>query len=131
VHEPSRSEAPLFVEHEPDAPASARDGLAAAAALRLRTRRALGAVDPREAPVREARARRALQDLAIGHVHGHFDKGLKKRLGPFVRSARRMEPHRHLTVRKRVGQTLAEAQLAALDNPSAAAALGATASGGF
>ena len=61
VHEPSRNEAPLFVEHEPDAPAPARDGLAAAAALRLRARRALGAVDPREAPVRKARARRALK----------------------------------------------------------------------
>src|SRR2546423_13276565 len=67
VHEPSRSEAPLFVEDEPDAPAPARDGLAAAAALRLRARRALGAVDPREAPEREARARRSLQALPIGN----------------------------------------------------------------
>src|SRR6267378_3004092 len=43
VHEPSRNEAPLFVEHEPDAPAPARDGLAAAAAFRLCARRAVGA----------------------------------------------------------------------------------------
>src|SRR6266571_451657 len=57
VHESSGSEAPFLIEHEPDAPAPARDGLAAAAALRLRARRALGAVDPREAPVREARSR--------------------------------------------------------------------------
>ena len=72
VHEPSRNEAPLFVEDEPDAPAPARDGLAAAAALRLRARRALGAVDPREAPVRKARARRALEALPVGHVHWRF-----------------------------------------------------------
>src|SRR5207245_3680427 len=70
VHEPSRNEAPLFVEDEPDAPAPARDGLAAAAALRLRARRALGAVDPREAPVRKARARRAPKALSIRHVRG-------------------------------------------------------------
>src|SRR6266852_9954800 len=68
VHEPSRNEAPLFIEDEPDAPAPARDGLAAAAALRLRARRALGAVDSREAPVREAAARRALKTLPIGHA---------------------------------------------------------------
>jgi hypothetical protein len=42
-----------------------------------------------------------------------------------------MEPQRHLAIAKRIGQTLAEAQLAALDNLSATAALGATASGGF
>src|SRR6266581_2199390 len=39
VHESSGSEAPFLIEHEPDAPAPARDGLAAAAALRLRARR--------------------------------------------------------------------------------------------
>src|SRR6266700_4866610 len=54
VHEPSRGEAPLFVEHEPDAPAPARDGLAAVVALCLRGRRGLGVVDQRETPVREA-----------------------------------------------------------------------------
>src|SRR5438445_11173453 len=131
VHEPSRNEAPLFIEHEPDAPAPARDGLAAAAALRLRARRALGAVDPREAPVREARARRALEALPVGRVRGRFHQGLKQRLRPLVGRARRMEPQRHLALRKGVGQALAEAQLATLDALSAAAALGATASGCF
>src|SRR6266540_2273173 len=72
VHEPSRNEAPLFVEHEPDAPAPARDGLAAAAAFRLCARRALGAVYPREAPLREATARRALKALQVGHVRWRF-----------------------------------------------------------
>src|SRR5213594_2412764 len=72
VHKPSGSEAPLFVEDEPDAPAPARDGLAAAAAFRLRARRALGAVDPREAPLREARARRAVKALPVGHVNWRF-----------------------------------------------------------
>src|SRR6266511_3706700 len=70
VHESSGREAPFLIEHEPDAPAPARDGLAAAAALRLRARRALGAVDPREAAVREARARRALKALPVGHARG-------------------------------------------------------------
>ena len=42
-----------------------------------------------------------------------------------------MEPHCHLALRKGVGKALAEAQLPALDSLSAAAALGATASGGF
>src|SRR5881296_1149500 len=131
VHEPSRNEAPLFVEDEPDAPAPARDGLAAAAAFRLRARRALGAVDPREAPVREARARRALEALPVGHVRGRFRQGLKQRLRPLVGRAVRMEPHSHLALRKGVGQALAEAQLATLDGLNAAAALGATAGGGF
>src|SRR5438128_3238491 len=84
VHEPSRNEAPLFVEDEPDAPAPARDRLAAAAALRLRARRALGAVDPREAPVRKARARRALKALSIRHVRWRFHESLKQRLRPLV-----------------------------------------------
>src|SRR6266568_2886517 len=84
VHEPSRNEAPLLVENEPDAPASARDGLAAAAAFRLRARRALGAVDPREAPVRQARARRALKALSTGHVRRRFHQGLEQRLRPLV-----------------------------------------------
>src|SRR6267154_5615338 len=123
VHEPSRNEAPLFVEHEPDAPAPARDGLAAAAALRLRARRALGAVDPREAPVRKARARRALEALPVGYVHWRFHQGLKQRLRPLVGPARRMEPYRHLALRKGVGQALAEAQFSALNSLSAAAAL--------
>src|SRR5712671_3903271 len=139
VREPSRSEAPLFVEDEPDAPAPARDGLAAAAALRLRARRALGAVDPREAPVREARARRALEDLArraledlaIGHVRRRFRQGLKQRLRPLVRRAQWMEPHRHLALGKGVGQALAEAQLCTLDSLAAATALGAAARSGF
>src|SRR5438445_7619233 len=42
-----------------------------------------------------------------------------------------MEPHRHLALRKGVGKALAEAQLSTLDALSAAAAPGATASGGF
>src|SRR2546427_9472477 len=41
VHESPGREAPFFIEHEPNAPAPARDGLAAAAALHLRARRAL------------------------------------------------------------------------------------------
>src|SRR5258706_9168175 len=131
VHEPSRSEAPLFVEHEPDAPAPAWDGLAAAAAFRLRARRALGAVDPRETPLREARARRALEALAIGHVRLRFRQSLKQRLRPLIGRAHGMEPYRHLALRKRVGQALAEAQLSTLNNLSAAAALGATASRRF
>src|SRR6266852_4782043 len=98
VHEPSRSEAPLFVEDEPDA---------------------------------QARARRALEALPVGHVHWRFHQGLKQRFRPLVGRARRMEPHRHLALRKGVGQALAEAQLSTLDALSAAAALGATAGGGF
>src|SRR5881409_1296494 len=78
VHEPSRNEAPLFIEHEPDAPAPARDRIAAAPAFRLRARRALGAVDPREAPLRKARARRALEALPVGHVRWRFHQGLKQ-----------------------------------------------------
>src|SRR5712671_3808157 len=131
MHEPSRSEAPLFVEDEPDAPAPAGDGLAAAATLRLRARRALGAVDPREAPVREARARRALEALPVGHVRGRFREGLKQRLRPLVRRAQWMEPHRHLALGKGVGQALAEAQLCTLDSLAAATALGAAARSGF
>src|SRR6266581_2921680 len=131
VDESPGREAPFLIEHEPDAPATARDGLAAAAALRLRARRALGAVDPREAPVREARARRALEALPAGHVRGRFREGLKQRLRPLVGRAHRMEPQRHLALRKGVGQALAEAQLPALEDLSAAAALGAAASGGF
>src|SRR5439155_4704978 len=96
VHESSRNEAPLFVEDEPDAPAPARDRLAAAAALRLRARRALGAVDPREAPVRKARARRALKALPVAHVRWRFHESLKQRLRPLVRRAVWMEPHCHL-----------------------------------
>src|SRR5205809_6995926 len=130
VHEPPGREAPFLIEHEPDAPAPARDGLAAAAALRLRARRALGAVDPREAPVREARARRAREALPVGHVRGRFRQGLKQRLRPFVGRARRMEPQRHLALAEGIGEALAETQLSALDNLSAAAALGASASGG-
>src|SRR6266568_3032548 len=131
VHESSGSEAPFLIEHEPDAPAPARDGLAAAAALRLRARRALGAVDPREAPVREARARRALEALPVGHVRGRFRQGLKQRLRPLVGRARRMKPQRHLALREGIGKALAEAQLSTLDGLSAAAAPGATARGGF
>src|SRR6266511_3876302 len=126
VHESPGREAPFFIEHEPDAPAPARDGLAAAAALRLRARRALGAVDPREAPVREARARRALGALAVGNVRGRFREGPKQRLGPRVGRARRMEPQRHLALRKGIGKPLAEAQLSALEDLSAAATPGAT-----
>src|SRR5256884_7863242 len=131
VHETSRNEAPLFVEDEPDAPAPARDGLAAAAALRLRARRTLGAVDPREAPVRQARARRALKALPIGQVRGRFHQGLKQRLRPLAGRARRMEPQRHLALAKGIGQALAETQLSPLDGLAAAAALGAAAGGGF
>src|SRR6266567_4776615 len=131
VHESSGREAPFLIEHEPDAPAPARDGLAAAAALRLRARRALGAVDPREAPVRKARARRALKALPVGYVHWRFHQGLKQRLRPLVGPARRMEPQRHLALREGIGKALAEAQLSTLDGLSAAAAPGATARGGF
>src|SRR5215470_6719080 len=61
VHETARSEAAFFIEHEPNAPTPAHDGLAATAALGLSARRSLGAVDAREAPVRQAAACRALQ----------------------------------------------------------------------
>src|SRR2546430_6286501 len=129
VHETARNEAPLFVEDEPDAPAPARDGLAAAAALRLRARRALGAVDPREAPVREARARRALKALPVGQVRGRFHQGLKQRLRPLVGRARRMEPPGQSALAKRIGLALAETQLCTRDAFTAAAALGAAARG--
>src|SRR3989442_5526792 len=99
MHEPSRNEAPLFVEHEPDAPAPARDGLAAAAAFRLRARRALGAVDPRKAAGREARARRALKALPAGHVRWRFHQGLTQRLLPLVGRAQPMEHDRLLALR--------------------------------
>ncbi len=42
-----------------------------------------------------------------------------------------MEPHRHLTVRKRVGKALAETQFSTLNALGAGAALGATAGGLF
>ena len=52
VHERSESDAGLLVEHPPDAPAPAHDGLAAAAASRLTARR----VYPREASAGQAAA---------------------------------------------------------------------------
>jgi hypothetical protein len=42
-----------------------------------------------------------------------------------------MEPHRHLTVRKRVRKALAETQFSTLNGLGAGAALGATAGGLF
>jgi len=81
--------------------------------------------------VREARARRALEALPLGHVRWRFHESLEQRLRPLVGRAQWMEPQRHLALRKGVGQALAEAQLPALDGLSAAAALGAAASGGF
>jgi predicted N-acetyltransferase YhbS len=42
-----------------------------------------------------------------------------------------MKPQRHLALAKGIGQALAETQLAALNGPGTAAALGATASGRF
>src|SRR6266404_4778044 len=42
-----------------------------------------------------------------------------------------MKPQGHLSFPKEVGKAFAEAKLSALDRPGAAAALGATACGGF
>src|SRR5260221_5127426 len=97
VHETSRNEAPLLVEDESDAPAPARDGLTAAAALRLRARRAFGAVCPRHAPARQPRAPRALKALPTRHGCGPFRQGLKQRLRPRVGRLRPKEPHRLLS----------------------------------
>lgn len=85
VHESARGEPALLEEHEPDAPAPALDPLLALAALRLATRCPLGAVDARQAALRRARARDALQARGIGDVRGTFREPLQDGLGPLVR----------------------------------------------
>ena len=80
VHEPCRIEAGLFIEHQPDAPRAALNALAAIAAPGLPTRRSLGAVDPRQATMRQAAPRRAFQPVSIGRVS--FREDLKQRLRP-------------------------------------------------
>src|SRR5206468_11309504 len=80
VDEPPGKESTFLEEHEPDAPCSAFDGLLAAAALGLTARRALSSVDPRQAPVRRAAARRTLEGRAIGHTRWRFRERLEHRL---------------------------------------------------
>jgi len=70
VHESSRIEETLLIKHQPDAPASAFDRLAAMATGGLSSRSPFSAVDPRQAPVREAVARGLVQLLSVGNLRG-------------------------------------------------------------
>src|SRR6516164_2259093 len=126
VHESARGEPALLEEHEPDAPAPALDPLLALAALRLATRCPLGAVDARQAALRRARARDALQARGIGDVRGTFREPLQDGLGPLVRRAPRMEPQCHVAIGERIRELLAEAQLTTRDRAPAATTLGAS-----
>ena len=65
MDEAARREHALLVEDEPDSPGVLVDGLLAAAALGPARRRALGPVDPGQAPVRDALAGLRLQPLAL------------------------------------------------------------------
>jgi len=127
VNIPSRRESSLIIIDDPNAPASALDGLMAAAAPGLAGRRPLGTVDARSALVRRTFARGTLQSVSIGYVLESVAEPLKELLRPLVGRARRMEPHYHLAFRKQVGKALAETQLSALDEPVATATLRATA----
>src|SRR5262245_10876470 len=131
MDESAGGETAVLIEHEPDTPRAPLDRLAAVAAPRLRARRLFDAVDPREAPLGEAAAGRALQSFPLGDLKGRFGEGLQHRLGPLVCGAERVKPDRHLAFGERIGQALAEPQLAALDRAAAAAALGAAARGGL
>jgi hypothetical protein len=68
VHVPAGSETPFFIEYNADTPTPPLDGLVAAAALGLPTRRPLGTVDTLEAFVRHASECRALEALSIWHA---------------------------------------------------------------
>ena len=103
----------------------------AAAAPGLPARGQLGAIDTRDAPMRHAPKCRTFEVLSIGHVLGTFRQRFEERLRALVRCAQRMKPQRHLSLPKEVGKAFAEAQVSALDGPGAAAALGATACGGY
>jgi hypothetical protein len=127
VNIPSRRESPLLIVRDPNTPASAVDGLMAAAAPGLAGRRPLGTVDARSAVVRRTSPRGTLQSISIRYLLESVAEPFKELLGPLVGRARRMEPHRHLPFSKEVGKALAETQLSALDEPVATAALRATA----
>ena len=131
VHIPAWRETRALEEDQPDAPAASLDGLAAAAALGVPARRALGAVDAREPPVRQAPARRELEGFPPGQVLERFAEHLEKRLRALEGRARWMKPQRHLPLPIGVGKPLAETQLSTGDRPRTAAAHRATARGGF
>ena len=70
VHVSAGSETPFFMEYNADTPTPPRDGLVAAAALGLPTRRSLGSVDTLEAFMCHASVCRALEALSIRHAVG-------------------------------------------------------------
>src|SRR5688572_2850037 len=129
VDESAGRELPVFVEDEPDSPATALDCLATGAALGLAARRALGSADTRQAPVRALLARRLLEALMFRDRVARLREALEQRFRSLVGGTERMKPDRHLSIGERIRQPLAESQLAARDRHGAAAALGAPACG--
>src|SRR6185295_12700839 len=83
VNEAAGHEPAVLEEHEPDAPVALRDRLPAAPALRLAARRALGAVDARQAWPRGSVLRDALERRALGLRR--VAERLEDRLGALVR----------------------------------------------
>src|SRR5262245_1053360 len=104
----ARRQAALFlaVEHETDAPAVLLDLLLAVAALRLATRRTLGAVDAREAALRRVAPCRALECRGVGHIRRSLREPLEHGLGTLVRRAHRVEPQRGLALGERIRDLL-------------------------
>jgi hypothetical protein len=131
VYRAARREAALLEVGEPDAPRALRDRLLAVAARSARARRALGAVDARQAAVRRRAPRGAFERLALGQIRGRRREHLEQRFGPLPRRAHRVEPQRHLALAERLRQALAQAQAVLGDRLAAAAAPGAAGRGGL
>src|SRR5690606_7567478 len=109
----------------------ASDRLPAGAAGGLTASRSLGPIDTCEPLVRQRRACRALELFPFGNVALRLGKRFEQRRRPLAGGASEMEPERHLAIGERIGQALAEAQLAAFDAAAAAPEAGAGVGGGF
>ena len=108
MQEPSRGKEAFFIKDKPYAPTATLNRLVTTATLGLTARRQLCAVDARQAPILNTGASGVLQTLSIGQRVKRFPKGLQDRLRPLVRCAQWVEPQRHFSFGKRIGQTFTE-----------------------
>ena len=108
MQKPSRGKEAFFIKDKPNAPTATLNRLVTIATLGLTARRQLCAVDARQAPILNTDASGMLQTLSIRQWLKRFPKGLKDRLRPLVRCAQWVEPQRHFSFGKRIGQTFTE-----------------------
>jgi hypothetical protein len=123
VNEAAGDESAFLIKDEANAPASFLDRLMTATALGLARRGPLCPVDALQAFVSEALARDAFEAVPIGDSVGCLLQGLQKCLGKFAGRAWRVEPQSGIALRKQIGNTCAEAQLAFLDGAATSTAL--------